>query len=288
MYVISGATGRIGSAVADLLLDAGHAVRVVVRRPEAAADWTTRGAQAAVLDLRDAPRLTEALDGATAFFAMMPFDLSVPDLDQYAEDVAQSVSTAVRDSGVGHTVMLSSGGADLAGGTGPILGLHRMEEALALTGTVVTALRPGHFQEKFEDVLGSVLNEGVFPVFASSADTPLPMVATRDIAHIAVQELLADARSSEAVDIIGPEYTERQVATSLSNALGRPLTVAPIPEAGWESALVEAGYSPHVAQSLVDLFRADERGQLGPRGDRGVRATTDIDTTVEQVLARTP
>lgn len=128
MYVISGATGRIGSAIADRLLRSGHPVRAIVRRPDAATDWTSRGAEAAVLDLRDSQKLTEALNGATAFFAMMPFDLSVPDLDQYATEVANSVSNAVKDSGVRHTVMLSSGGADLTEGTGPILGLHHMEQ----------------------------------------------------------------------------------------------------------------------------------------------------------------
>ena len=143
MYVISGASGRIGSAVAGDLLDSGHPVRAVVRRPDAAADWTSRGAEAVVMDLRDGQKLTEALNGAKAFFAMMPFDLSVPDLDQYAAEVVGAVSNAVKDSDVRHTVMLSSGGADLAEGTGPILGLHHMEQALAQTGTTLTALRPG-------------------------------------------------------------------------------------------------------------------------------------------------
>ena len=286
MYVISGATGRIGSIVAGRLLDSGHPVRVIVRRPDAAADWTSRGAEAVVLDLRNSQKLTEALNGATAFFAMMPFDLSVPDLDQYATEVVQSVSSAVKGSGVRHTVMLSSGGADLAEGTGPILGLHHMEQALAQTGTILTALRPGHFQEKFGDVLGAVLHEGIFPVFASSADTPLPMVATCDIAEIAVQELLTDTRSSETVDIVGPEYTERQVARSLSDALGKLLEVVPIPEPDWMDALTEAGFAPHIAESLVDLYRADEQKRLGPRGNRSIRATTDIDTTVQQVLAQ--
>ena len=286
MYVISGASGRIGSAVAGDLLDSGHPVRVVVRRPDAAADWTSRGAEAVVMDLRDGQKLTEALNGVKAFFAMMPFDLSVPDLDQYAAEVVGAVSNAVKDSDVRHTVMLSSGGADLAEGTGPILGLHHMEQALAQTGTTLTALRPGHFQEKFGDVLGAVLREGVFPVFASSADTPLPMVATCDIAAIAVQELLADTRSSEAVDIVGPEYTERQVARSLSDALGKPLEVMPIPEPGWMDALMKAGFASHIAQSLTDLYRADEQRLLGPRGNRSIRANTDIDTTVQHVLAQ--
>ena len=182
--------------------------------------------------------------------------------------------------------MLSSGGADLSEGTGPILGLHHMEQALAQTGTVLIALRPGHFQEKFGDVLGAVMHEGIFPVFASSADTPLPMVATRDIAGIAVQELLADAQSSEAVDIVGPEYTERQVAESLGNALGKPLEVVTIPEPGWMDALLKAGFTPHIAESLTDLYRADEQKRLGPRGDRSIRVTTDIDTTVQHVLAQ--
>ena len=278
MYVISGASGRIGSVVADCLLDSGHPVRAVVRRPEAAADWISRGAEAVVLDLCDSRKLTEALNDATAFFAMLPFDLSVPDLDQYVAEVVQSVSNAVKDAGVRHTVMLSSGGADLTEGTGPILGLHYMEQALAQTGTVLTALRPGHFQEKFGDVLGAVMHEGIFPVFASSADTPLPMVATRDIAEIAVQELLADTRTSETVDIVGPEYTERQVA--------RPLEVVPIPEPGWMDALVKAGSAPHIAESLAELYRADEQKRLGPRGDRSIRVTTDIDTTVRHVLAQ--
>ena len=286
MYVISGATGRIGSAIADRLLRSGHPVRAIVRRPDAATDWTSRGAEAAVLDLRDSQKLTEALNGAKAFFAMMPFDLSVPDLDQYATEVANSVSNAVKDSGVRHTVMLSSGGADLTEGTGPILGLHHMEQALAQTGTILTALRPGHFQEKFGDVLGAVLHEGIFPVFASSADTPLPMVATRDIAEVAVQELLADAQSSEAVDIVGPEYTERQVAKSLSNALGKSLEVVTIPEPGWMDALLKAGFAPHIAESLIDLYRADEQKRLGPRGNRSIRVTTDIDSTVQHVLTQ--
>jgi len=69
MYVISGANGRIGSVVADRLLDSGHPVRAVVRRPEAAADWISRGAEAVVLDLCDSRKLTEALNDATAFFA---------------------------------------------------------------------------------------------------------------------------------------------------------------------------------------------------------------------------
>jgi uncharacterized protein YbjT (DUF2867 family) len=284
MFVISGATGRVGSAVATGLLEAGHPVRALVRRAAAAAGWQARGAQAAVVDLRDAEALTAALEGASAFFAMMPFDLSATDLDAYAQDVVDAVASAVKASGVAHTVMLSSGGADLTEGTGPIIGLHWMEEALGRTGTTLTALRACHFQEKVGDVLEPARHEGIFPVFASTADAPVPMVATRDIAAVAVEELLAGPTRSETVDIVGPSYTEREVAAVLGRELGRDLHVVTIPEPGWHGALTDAGFAPTIAASLCELYRADEQGRLGPRGDRSVHASTDLAATLKAML----
>lgn len=285
MHVISGATGRVGSAVADRLLAADQPVRVLVRREEAAESWRSRGAEAVVVDLRESERLAEALEGARSFFVLMPFDLTVADLDAYAGAVVDSVASAVRVARTPHTVMLSSGGADLPEGTGPILGLHMMEVALKTTGTTLTALRSGHFQEKFTDVLDAARHEGVFPVFAASAETPIPMVATPDIAELAVRELLAGPTVTEAVDIVGPSFTEREVAEELGRALGRDLTVVTVPEAGWEGAFAEAGFAPHIAASLADLYRADQRGDLGPRGDRSVETRTRLPETVDRVLA---
>ncbi|MFB9073253.1 NAD(P)H-binding protein [Citricoccus parietis] len=285
MFVISGATGRVGSAVAAGLLEAGHPVRVIVRRVTAAQDWQDRGAQAAVVDLRDSDGLAAALEDATAFFAMMPFDLATDDLPAYEQEVVASVAAAVQASGVAHTVMLSSGGADLPEGTGPIVGLHRMEQALGQTGTTLTALRPGHFQEKVGDVLEPARHEGVYPVFSSTADAPLPMNATRDIAVVAVQELLAGPRGSEVVDIVGPSYTEREVAVALGRALGHDLQVVTIPEPGWAGALQDAGFAPNIAASLSELYQADEEGRLGPRGDRSVQVSTDLAATLQGMLA---
>ncbi|MDO5635012.1 MAG: NmrA family NAD(P)-binding protein [Micrococcus sp.] len=285
MYVISGANGRVGAAVAEQLLRNGAPVRVVVRREEVARAWCERGAQAAIADLRDEACLTAALDGAQGFFTLMPFDLTAPDLDAYARDVSESVAGAVSAARVQHTVMLSSGGADLPEGTGPIRGLHVMEQALRGTNTTLTALRSGHFQEKFTDVLEPARQEGIFPVFADSADVALPMVATGDIAKVAAEELLAGPRSSEAVDLVGPSYTERQVANLLGERLGRELHVVTVPEAGWPGALADAGFAPHIAESIAELYAADQAGRLGPRGDRAVHVHTPIDETVDKVLS---
>lgn len=285
MYVVAGATGRVGSATAERLLAAGAGVRVLVRRQADAETWRTRGAEALTVALEDRGALGDALDGCTGFFVLLPFDLTADDLDAHADQLIASIAGAVADQSVPHVVMLSSVGADLAEGTGPITGLHRLEQALLTTGTTLTALRSGHFQEKVSDVIDVARQSGAYPVFATSADTPLPMVATRDIGDVAAKALLSPPLSSESVDIIGPSYTERDVAAALGDALGSELHVTTIPREAWAGALIEAGFRPHVADSLAELYRADEQGLLAPRGDRSIHVSTTIATTIGRVLS---
>lgn len=285
MYVVTGATGRVGSVVAQTLLDAGAEVRVIVRRAEDAAVWARRGARTHIATLTDRRALAAGFRDVAGVFVLLPFDLTVPDLGAHADGLVASIAGAVVDSAVPHVVMLSSGGADLAEGTGPIVGLHRLERALGRTGVVVTALRSGHFQEKVGDVLAAAMAERIYPAFATSADVAVPMVATQDLGEVAAHLLLAPPARSEAVDIVGPAYSERDVANVLGTALGRALTVETVPAEAWAGALQVAGFAPHVAQSLAELYRADEAGLLAPRGDRVVQVSTPLEATIGRMLA---
>jgi len=277
MHVIAGATGRVGSAAARTLLAAGDPVRVLVRRDADAAAWRERGAEARIAPLDDPIALGRALEGADGFFVLLPFDLTAADLDAHAGALTASIAQAVAAARVPHVVMLSSGGADLPTGTGPITGLHRLEQAL----------RSGHFQEKVGDILDAA-RAGAYPVFAASADVPHPMAATADIGAVAAAALRTPPARSEAVDVLGPAYSEREVAGILGAALGRDLEVVMIPEDGWAGTLVESGLPPHIAAALAELSRADERGLLAPRGDRTVAVTTGVERTIAGLLAGVP
>lgn len=285
MYVVAGATGRVGSVTAESLLTAGARVRVLVRRRADAETWRSRGAEARTVALEDRASLGSALEGCAGFFVLLPFDLTADDLDAHADRLIASIAGAVADQKVPHVVMLSSGGADLAERTGPITGLHRLEQALLATGTPLTALRSGHFQEKVTDIIDVARESSVYPVFATSADIPLPMVATRDIGKVAAHALQSPPPASETVDIIGPAYSEREVAAVLGAALGRELHVATIPADSWAGALIDAGFPLHVAESLAELYRADEHGLLAPRGNRSIHVSTPIASTIDRVLA---
>jgi uncharacterized protein YbjT (DUF2867 family) len=58
-YVVLGATGHVGSAVADGLLKSGVPVTVGTRDEEKASSWRSRGADAAVVDVKDSDALRE-------------------------------------------------------------------------------------------------------------------------------------------------------------------------------------------------------------------------------------
>jgi uncharacterized protein YbjT (DUF2867 family) len=190
MLVVAGVTGHVGSVVAEQLLSRGHKIKVIVRDAAKGAAWSQKGAEVAVGALEDQAFLTGALRGATGFFTLLPPNYQAADFYATQRATADSIAGAVKASGVPHVVILSSIGADLAAGTGPIKGLHYLENALRATGTQLTAVRAGYFQENVGNSLGPAKGMGIFPNFSASADYPMPMIATKDIGALAA-ELLA-------------------------------------------------------------------------------------------------
>ena len=279
MYAITGVTGHVGGATARALRDANVTYRAVVRDPSRAGEHP----ETAVADFSDRTALAAALSGCAGAFVMLP---TLPDGgDAEHRAMADTIAAAVADSGVPHVVMLSSLGADLPDGTGPIRWLHHLENRLRDTGARLTAIRSPHFQEKAEEVLGAATGAGVYPVFGDSADVPVAMVATRDIGTAVAAALADPPEKSEVVDLEAPEYTERQVAEELGDLLGRKLDVVTLPRPAWLGALTDAGIPPVLAAELVGLYDAANRGVLEPRGDRRRRCATPISDTLRGIVA---
>jgi uncharacterized protein YbjT (DUF2867 family) len=285
MFVIAGATGHVGSVVADRLLGAGKAVRVIVRDPAKGARWSARRAEVSTGDLGDAAFVAKALQGAAGFFTLIPPDYGASDVFGSQRRVADAIASGILASGVPHVVMLSSTGADLPAGTGPIKGLHYFEERVLETGTKLTALRPSYFQENAASALAPARDAGIFPNFGDRDDVAIPMIATRDIGEEAARALLNPPASSEAIDLIGPDYTARDVASALGAALGKTLKVVNIPQPQWVPTLRQAGLPASGAESLAEMYGALASGIIRPRGARQVRTKTPIEETMKALVA---
>lgn len=284
MFVIAGVTGNVGSVVAEQLLAKGQKVKVIVRDAAKGEAWSKKGAEIAVGELGDAAFLTGALRGASALFTLLPPNFAVADLLAYQRATADAIASAVKANSVPHVVLLSSVGADLAEGTGPIKGLYYLENALRAAGTKLSAIRAGYFQENVGNSVAPAKNMGIFPNFAPSADYPMPMIATKDIGLVAAEALLSPPAKSEIVDLHGPAYSIRQVATMLGAALGKELQIVNIPPEGHVDAMVQGGLPKHVAEVFAEMYAGFASGAIQPKGDRLVQGKTTIDEVIKRLV----
>ena len=284
MFVVAGVTGHVGSVVAEQLLAKKQKVKVLVRDAAKGAAWSAKGAEVAVGALDDQAFLTTALRGATGFFTLLPPNMAAPDFYAFQKTTSDSIVGAVKASGIAHVVLLSSVGADLPEGTGPIKALHHLENALRATGTQLTAIRAGSFQENVGQSLAPAKHMGIYPNFMGSADYPLPMIASRDIGALAAESLLAPAAKSEVVDLHGPAYSTRQLAEKLGAALGKTLQIVDVPQAGWADAMMKGGMSKHHAEVFSEMYAGFASGKVAPKGDRMVQGKTSIDEVIKSLV----
>jgi len=284
MYVIAGATGHVGSTVARELLAKGKKIRVITRDKKKGEVYAKQGAEVALGSLDDRAFLTDALRGAEGFFALLPPNMAVPDVYAYQCKAADAIAGAVAEAKVPHVVLLSSVGADLEGGTGPIKGLHYLEDALRNTGTTLTAIRAGMFQENVGNSVGPAKQQGVLYNFMPTPDVSMPMIATKDIGLLATEQLLAAPKKSEVIDLQGPAYSQRQIAEKLGSAIGKKLQIVDVPQTAWLDAMLKGGMPRPFAESYAEMYGAFGSGKVRPHGDRLVQGKTTLDEVVRTLV----
>ena len=143
MIVITGATGNTGTPAAEALLAKGEKIRVVGRDAAKLEGFAAKGAEIFVGNAENAAEMERAFDGATAVYLVIPQALQRDDFRDYQERISDAYASAIQKSGVKFAVSLSSIGAQNADKTGPIVGLHNMEEKLnRISGLNVLHLRP--------------------------------------------------------------------------------------------------------------------------------------------------
>src|ERR1700757_3877250 len=159
MCVILGASGNTGSIIVDSLLSKGKKVRVVGRDAARLQRFVRKGAEAFRVELSDAAALTQAFRGARAAYLLLPPIASREDQERESDAIAK----AVTESGLHYAVYLSSYGAHVPKGTGPVTGLHSSEQKLnAISGLNVLHLRPGYFMENNLAAIDTIRGMGMF------------------------------------------------------------------------------------------------------------------------------
>jgi uncharacterized protein YbjT (DUF2867 family) len=277
MITVMGATGHTGRKITELLLKIGEKVRALGRSERKLAELKRSGAEVFIGDATDAAFLAKTFHGADAVYTLLPTDRRSPDYRAEQDRQGEAIVNAIGESGVRYVVALSSLGADLREGTGPIVGLHAQEERLKqLEGTNLLLLRPVSFYENFYDTLELIKHQGIIGD-SVAPNLAVPMVATRDIADVAAKALRArDWKGVVVRDLLGPrDLTYAEATCIIGEHVGKPdLKYVQLPYADMAMTLVQAGLSENFAHLYVEMTRAFNEGKVKPRQGRNHENTT--------------
>lgn len=282
MFVVLGATGHIGSSVAETLLSSGASVTVVNRDEDKAASWRGRGAQAAVLDVTDVEALREVFRRSRRAFLLNPPASPSTDTDAEEHGTLSAILRALEGSGLEKVVLESTYGAQPGDRIGDLSVLFDFEQALRRQTIPVTVLRAAYYMSNWDGLLDDAKG-GTLPT-PYPADVAIPMVAPADVGAVAARLLQEDSHPAGAHYVEGPErYSSADVASAFAKAIGRDVVLDVIPRAQWEDAFRKLGFSAAAAASYARMTAVSVDGRYD-MPDSPERGATTLSHYIDQLV----
>jgi uncharacterized protein YbjT (DUF2867 family) len=194
---------------------------------------------------------------------MAPPDFGADDWKASIAQKGKNYAKAISANNIKYVVNLSSIGAHLADGAGPISGLHRAEEALnELVDVNIKHLRPAYF---FQNLLSNVdlaKNLNIIGGNFGGGDFKLVLTSPADIADIVAEELLTHNFTGHSIRYISSdERTTDDIAKVLGDAVGKPsLKWVVFSDEDALNSMAQAGFSHEVAKNYAEMGHAIQTG----------------------------
>jgi uncharacterized protein YbjT (DUF2867 family) len=260
---VTGSLGHISKPLTETLVKAGHQVTVVSSNADRAEEIKALGATPAIGSVDDTDFLTRAFKGADAVYAMVPPNFGAKEWKNWIAGIGQKYADAFKAAGVTKVVHLSSIGAHLEDGTGPVAGIHRVEEIYnQLDGIAVKHLRPGFFYTNFYANV-DMIKHGNIIGSNFGADTSMVLVHPTDIAAAAAEELQRDFTGKSVRYIASDEKTAGEIAKALGTAIGKPeLPWIEFTDADNIAGAVDAGLPEEIATNYTEMGASVRTGRM--------------------------
>ncbi len=255
-YVITGSLGNVSKPLSEALVNSGHEVTVITSKKDNATAIEALGAKAAVGSVEDVDFLTQTFTGADAVYTMVPPTMTATDWKAHIGNIGLNYAAAIKAAGVKHVVNLSSIGAHIPEGVGPVSGLHRAEKALnTLTEVNIKHLRPAYFYPNLLSNVGLIKTAGIMGGNYTIKGDKFPIVDPADIAAVAAEELLHINFTGHSVRYIASdEVSTDSIAAEIGKAIGKPDLpwVAFTNEQAYDG-MTQAGLPGEVAKNYVEM-----------------------------------
>ncbi len=264
-YIITGSLGHISLPVVKNLVAAGHHVTVVSSNADKTKAIEALGAQAAVGLVSDAAFINKTFQGADAVYLMIPPNFATTDLLQYQKEVADIYTQAIELNKVKNVVQLSSIGAHMRNGAGPIDGVAYLEEKLnQLSNTNIKMLRPSYFFYNLFNMIPLIKNANIMGSNFGNTDEKLVLTHTSDIADAVSHHLLNLNFTGASIQYVASdECSVADIATALSSAANKPNTPwITFSDADSLNGMLQAGLPETIANGYVQMGKSIREGLI--------------------------
>ena len=258
MYVITSATGHLGSQIVERLLERVPAasVGVSVRDATAAAGLAERGVRVRTGDFTEPATLAHAFEGAQKVLVV-----SASIRGDGAVTANRAAVDAARAAGA-ERILYTSHQAASEDSLFPAQLTHAAtEQHLAGLGVPFTALRNGFYASTLGFMIAGAVESGQL---VAPADGPVSWTDHADLAEVAAIALADDGVLDGVTPALtAPEMLDLEaVAGILTELTGRPITRVVVDDDDWRAAAVDRGMPAAAADFTLGLYRAARRGEF--------------------------
>jgi uncharacterized protein YbjT (DUF2867 family) len=255
--IITGSLGNISRPLTTQLIADGQEVTVISSNAEKSAEIIQLGAHAAIGSVSDQNFLVHTFTVADLVYLMVPPDFSASNFRGYIKSVGQHYANAVKAVGVKKVVLLSSIGAHLDHGTGPIAGLHDVEQIFdALENLDILILRPAFFYNNFYANIDMIKHMGIIGS-NYGADQAIVLADPKDIAAVAANKIKEGFTGKNILYVASDKRKLSEVALAIGTAIGK----ADLPWVAFDDTqafdgMVGAGLPAEIANNYVEMGTA--------------------------------
>ena len=263
MIVVTTPTGDIGSRVLRRLLaaDAEQSIRVISRDPSKLSPAVRERVEIVEGSHADRAVIDRAIEGAGGVFWLPPGSPTEPSAQVGYVEFSRPFAEALPSSSVTHVAGVSALGRGWTKPAGLVSASIAMDDMIGETGVAYRALACASLMDNVLRQVQPIREQGMF--FAPTpGDRALPHVAKRDVADVAACLLLApDWTGAQDVPLFGPEeITHDEMAATMSDVLGKPITFAAMPMEQFEGMLASMGTSEGMVDDYAAMMRAKNEG----------------------------
>ncbi|MGC3947135.1 MAG: NmrA family NAD(P)-binding protein [Chryseolinea sp.] len=286
-YVITGSVGHISKVIIEALVKAEKEVVVITSSTDRVKEIEALGARAVVGQVQEPAFVKKAFTGADVVYTMIPPIWQTSNWKSSQLEVAKSYAEAIKANGIQYVVNLSSVGADVGNGVGPVDALHDFEKMLnGISGLNVKHLRPSFFYYNLFAQIGLIKQAGFMG--ANYGGESVFLVHPKDIAQAASEELLnLNFKGNSVRYVIGDERTGLEIAQVLGKAIGRDLNWVDFTDEQQKQGLLQAGLSETHASGYTNMGVSLREGvmQRHARQNRPAFATTKLEDFAKEFAA---